>query len=267
MPELVKHIEAGYRKIDQLVTEIRRKNDSNEPLTKDDIISLYSSYPSRVSVNRVEELRGMRDIKEDAPIFLDLKPEEIAWKPEDITENSKAYIGPLFKGLFDKGIEHIYTSFPEKRVEDYSVEIGGKTKEQLESELKDKDLYINSRTREFLNSNDFQTSSIPEQVDLIRLDVEDLGLPAESKTEEIYAKAQELGLELCPAEVGPQLRIAYTGTDEIYIAIEQRDYVFRLRAELGDKLRLDVNDASNLPRWYYKDFVFRHRKTLEPSDT
>jgi hypothetical protein len=46
-------------------------------------------------------------------------------------------------------------------------------------------------------------------VDLVVLSVEDLGFKEGALYSEICEKAQDVGLELCPAEVGPALRLAY----------------------------------------------------------
>jgi hypothetical protein len=46
-------------------------------------------------------------------------------------------------------------------------------------------------------------------LDLVVLSVGDLGLKDGAKYSDICAKAVELGLELCPAEVGPALRLQY----------------------------------------------------------
>ena len=46
-------------------------------------------------------------------------------------------------------------------------------------------------------------------LDLVALSVADLGLKEDARYTNICAKAQEFGLELCPAEVGPALRLQY----------------------------------------------------------
>lgn len=46
-------------------------------------------------------------------------------------------------------------------------------------------------------------------VDLVRLTVREMGFPRGATTIEIYARIRELGLLICPAEVGPALRQAY----------------------------------------------------------
>ena len=48
-----------------------------------------------------------------------------------------------------------------------------------------------------------------QKVNLIVKTVAELGLSDGGTLEEIYKKAEEQGLELCPAEVGPALRMAY----------------------------------------------------------
>jgi hypothetical protein len=222
---------------------------------------------------RIAELLGTRNTKEDAPIVFDCAPEEIAWRREDISDRTKAYIGPLFAGIFDSGIEHILTSFPEGNIKRYSVEIGGKSKEQLRAVLEQKNISITQWADDLLKSKDFTTSSTPESAELVRLTVEGLGFPQGATTDEIYAKAAELGLELCPAEVGPQLRLSYTGNEWMYIAMKQiagrdgRPHVFYLNEDDGE-LKLHANYALPHHRWPSDyQFVFRLRKKLSSSES
>lgn len=49
----------------------------------------------------------------------------------------------------------------------------------------------------------------PLTLDLVLVTVSDLGFPEGAKRSDIYEKALTLGLHLCPAEVGPQLRLQY----------------------------------------------------------
>lgn len=55
----------------------------------------------------------------------------------------------------------------------------------------------------------FTVAAEPTEVDVVVLTVADLGFPRGATRTEIYDKALSLGLELCPAEVGPQLRLQY----------------------------------------------------------
>ncbi|GEM_PF-1086648 len=51
-------------------------------------------------------------------------------------------------------------------------------------------------------------ASTPASVDLVKIAVGELGFPQGATIEGIYASAKALGLELCPAEAGPALRLA-----------------------------------------------------------
>lgn len=55
-----------------------------------------------------------------------------------------------------------------------------------------------------------KVASEPTEVDIVVVSVAELGFPNGATREQIYEKALSLGLKLCPAEVGPQMRLQYT---------------------------------------------------------
>ncbi|MBI4123031.1 MAG: hypothetical protein HY458_01550 [Parcubacteria group bacterium] len=55
----------------------------------------------------------------------------------------------------------------------------------------------------------FTAAAEETELDLVVVSVAELGFRNGAKRSDIYARVQELGLELCPAEVGPQLRLQY----------------------------------------------------------
>ncbi len=263
-----------YRKASKdmkFLTEIERKSRAGKELTKDDLIFLYEINAPIEGFGyqrdpRIEEIRKTRNPKEDAPIVLDCLPEEIAWEQSDINPNTKAYIGPLSPNVFQTNLEHIYTSFPEGKITRYQTEIGGKTKDQIKAELKEKNIYVSDWANQLMEKEDFTILQSTETADLVRLTVKDLGFPDGATTDEIYQKATELGLELCPAEVGPRLRLSYQGSDWMYIGMKQitdRDggpVVFNLNCR-GAGLRLDGSRAGPPRGWHsYSPFVFLLRK-------
>ncbi|MFB6212313.1 MAG: hypothetical protein ABEI53_00635, partial [Candidatus Magasanikbacteria bacterium] len=76
---------------------------------------------------------------------------------------------------------------------------------------KSENIKIAGWAEDVMSREDFKTLEGPQQVDLVRLDVSDLfGDDKEHALEEIYERAEELGLDLCPPEVGPSLRLEYT---------------------------------------------------------
>lgn len=215
----------------KLLTEIENKTKTGTPLSKVELVFLYEIDSPIQGFGferdpRIEELRSQRDPKVDAPIVLDCQPEEIARSQNEINDGTKAYIGPFFPGIFQRlsNIEHLYTSFPEGKIRKSNLEIGGQTSEQLENAMREKNIDISSNAKYMLRSPDFTTLPNAEQIKLIRLSVRDLDLPYNATTDLVYAKAEEYGLELCPAEAGPHQRLqdAEQSVREHYrIAIKQ----------------------------------------------
>ncbi|MFA5175533.1 MAG: hypothetical protein WC430_03925 [Patescibacteria group bacterium] len=214
------------------LTELERKTAKEEKLTKEDLIFLYEVDNKIEGFGfqtdpRIKELRDKKNPKEDAPLLLDYEPRQIAWNKNEINKNTKAYIGPLFPNIFQKlkHLEHIYTSFPEGRIVKSQIEIGGKTKDELEREMKEKNIQVYGYATSMMKNKDFTTAKKPEPMDLIRLKVGSLGInKTNPTTDDIYAKAKELGLELCPAETGPQYCLQYDNqpTDEyLFIGMKQ----------------------------------------------
>lgn len=208
-------------------------------LSKDELLFLYEidSVIEGFGYNkdpRIEEIRGQRNQKEDMPIIFDCTPDQIAWAPSDIKNDTKAYIGKIEKGVFDFldqcGIEHIYTSFPEGRIRLETLAIGGMTAKELEQALEDAGMktgmYAKSMLRnkkQFMdpvNKRHKELKGSTEILDLVRLRVRDFGFTSAPTTRELLGefdaegnltkegRIHECGFELCPPETGPYKRLA-----------------------------------------------------------
>jgi hypothetical protein len=259
------------------VTRLMKKQEKGESFTKDDLVFLYEINTSIEGFGyekdpRVAELRKQRNPKEDAPVVFECEPSQIAWKPEDITADTKAYVGKLAPGIFNKlaNIDHIYSAFPEGKIRKEALLIGGKNSQELQKTLEQSGYRISDYARDMLNSKDFETLKTPEAIDLVRLTVKDLGFDQGATTDQIYARADELGLDLCPAEVGPQYRLSYKDqpmNEWFYVAMKQ------IADRYGNPLVFYVvlNDvglwlhnvwASPTDKWYPGlTFMFRLRKS------
>jgi hypothetical protein len=198
-------------------------------------------------------------------------PKEIAYTHDEVNVHTKAYIGPWSVEIFQKiraysNIEHLYESFPDKKIFLQAI----KTIPALDSphkaqETLDKEnIYTSDWGRGILQKTEFSKES--KEYDLVRFSVAQLGFLNGATTEEIYKKAKDLGLELCPAEVGPLLRLQSKIKDWTLIAMEQitdRDgdpRLFYLHSS-GDQLRLDGGIAGSVRQWSSdRQFVFRFRK-------
>ncbi|MBI4262019.1 hypothetical protein HY624_00660 [Candidatus Uhrbacteria bacterium] len=199
------------------VTALEQKRENEAPFTKDDLVFLYEINAPIDGFGyqkdpRVAELRQGRNVEDDMLVFFDCTKDEIAHVPSQISEHTKAYVGQLEPGVFQKlptTIEHIYTRFPGRRIHQERLAIGGKTAKELKQEIEKRDMPMNEGARFMLRSKEFITSKTPDHCDLVVLTVSDLGFPNGATLETIYKRADELGLDLCPAEVGPQYRLAH----------------------------------------------------------
>lgn len=264
------------------LTEIDNKAKASEELTKDDLVFLYELDAPIEGFGyqrdpRIEELRSKRNPEQDMPILFECTPEQIARTPTAISATTKAYVGPLEPGIFPTlakhAIDHIYTQFPERRIRRETLTIGGKTSQELQRELEAGGfLPIQDYARDMLKSKDFYTSATPQNIDLIRLTVEDLGFSDYATTEQLYRRARQLGLDPAPAEAGPYLRLKLTNQPEgewLYIGMQPiagrvgRPDVFAV-GRSGDNLWLDHHWAEPTFRWLPVGvIVFRPRT---PSD-
>ena len=129
---------------------------------------------------------------------------------------------------------------------------------------------ISDYAKSMLKNREFVPGKNPEEATLIRLTVADLGFKSSATTDQIYERAQILGLELCPADTGPNYRLKYRNqplNEWIYMGMKQitdsdgYPCVFEL-GRSGDGLWLDGFWARPDYEWApgYA-FVFRLRKS------
>lgn len=234
----------------KLLTEIERKTFLHKSLTREELVFLYEIEAPIEGFGyekdpRIEDLRTRREPTEDAPIVLGCSESEIAWRREDITEHTKSYVGSLSPGIFDalQHVEHVYTSFPEVPVAFKEVTLGGKEPEILKKEILGAGMKISTYAEGMLKN--IKVAGAPENAQLVILSVSQLGFPRGATRQEIYDKAQELGLDLAPAEAGPQLRLQYPDQPQgewIVIGMEP------ITDSGGDPALFDVY-SSDAERW------------------
>lgn len=150
-----------------------------------------------------------------------------------------------------------------------TIKIGGKvTKEDL------KDFKVSYWAYDILEKVSFSKES--KDIELEIISVAELGLPDGGTISQIYAKAKERGLELCPAEVGPQLRLQYKDQPKgewLLVAMEPITdsdgglHIFSVEHD-GDGLWLDAycGDPDNFYRGSNRFlFVLPRKYSLETS--
>ena len=89
------------------------------------------------------------------------------------------------------------------------IEIGTyKDVKSLRKALEESGAQIGNWASDILNKAKLSKSK--QSLDLVALTVAELGFPEGAKLEDIYKAAKNQGLDLCPDEVGPQLRLQYS---------------------------------------------------------
>lgn len=269
------------------LTEVENKVKTKQELTGKELVFLYEidSQIEGFGYNRdprIDELRSQRNPIEDMPIVFGCERSQIARNPRDIRPDTKAYVGPLQAGVFELlskyNVEHIYTKFPEGIIRKQDLDIEAKTKEELKQRLDQNNIKWRQKDGSYaesmIDNAKFPNEIKKQNLTLVALKVADLGFDSVATTDQIYAKAKELGLELCPPEAGPEYRIAYKNQpmgEWRYMAMDQipdshgEPSVFKLgRGEGGTWL----DDAWAEPGTLWNpddEFVFRLRKS-EPQN-
>src|SRR3989344_1903021 len=147
---------------------------------------------------------------------------------------------------------------------------GLRSADNFRKDLKKSGYKISGWANDILGKPEFIVTSTKEvEVGLVNISVAELGFPNGATCKEIYQKVTELGLELCPPEVGPQLRLQYRDqpmNEQLLIGMEPLTvsdgdlYVFYVgRDDDGRWLDGSYGNADHV--WYGDDrWVFLLRK-------
>jgi len=84
-----------------------------------------------------------------------------------------------------------------------------RTADDFRKALKGNGFNIGDWANDILGKPAFMVATEETEVDLVKVTVAELGFKKGARRNQIYERARDLGLELCPPEVGPQLRLQY----------------------------------------------------------
>ena len=163
----------------------------------------------------------------------------------------------------------LFTSATAKVWKTIKLGTGLKTASDFRKEVVKAGMKIDDWANDILGKHDLVVAGSVTEVELIACSVAELGFKDGAICKDIYVRAQELGLDLCPPEVGPQLRLRYTDQPKgewLVIAMEPI-------TGSGGNLSLFVVGRDGVGRWlkacdgspdgfwdgYYR-FVFLRRK-------
>ena len=253
------------------------KSYLNPELSKEELMFIHEINDSIQGFGyqkdpRIEELRKERKIEEDQLIVFECDKEQIAHNINEIRGNTKVYIGewnPEIMKKLPENIEYLYEFFPEKKILRKTIELTTKTSKEYTEELYSQGFKISDWAQDILNK--LETLKEKEEINLVSFSVKQLGFSDGATLQEIYNKAKEFGLELCPPQVGSELRLNYKDQPNgewLGIAMEPISdrfgdpYLFRVdRYDSGSWLYYDNGRLGNHWDGDYR-FVFRFRKQL-----
>lgn len=201
-------------KLEKMI-QIEEKVEGRVELDREEIVFLYE-VDSRIPDGSMEEgfqrnfwvkrYRKERNVENDIMNIFECSKDAIAQNKEEINEKTKVYVGELFEGIFQKGIKNIYTSFPEGKIIQTELKVGGKTSDEIRKEVQ-----LEGNAGDLLKEVYTEKPKLEEKEENIRLAmirVIDLGFHTEFiSVEEIIKKAETLGLSLCPIEAAFFLKV------------------------------------------------------------
>ena len=104
-------------------------------------------------------------------------------------------------------VETKVTQFPVWKT--VKLGIGLTTADDFRTAIKQAGFRIGDWANDILGKPAFTVSEVEMELDLVNISVAELGFENGATRKEVYDRAIELGLALCPNEVGPQLRLQY----------------------------------------------------------
>lgn len=149
--------------------------------------------------------------------------------------------------------------------------IGGKSKDELLVKIEAAGQFASDRAKDVMSKPTFTTLPEPTTLNLARVKVRDLGFTKNPTTTRLFARIREVG-ELCPAEIGPHIRLALKDQpkgDIFWVAMETitdsdgLPGVFCVKRSDSGEAWLSCNYVGPDHQWYLEnEIVFVLRNSL-----
>jgi hypothetical protein len=109
------------------------------------------------------------------------------------------------------------STYPNCQITTRVIEVGGRRGAELLEDLKKAGVEINEFGLQLLSSAAFDIPKARRPVVTVELTVRNLGFPHGATMPEIVSNATNLGLSLCPLELGPYFRLQYLDQPEGFV--------------------------------------------------
>ncbi len=139
---------------------------------------------------------------------------------QDLVVRNPKEAGRQFTAFLKNGGRMTVASFPTFK----TIKLGTlKDVAAIRKAIVDAGGHIGDWTNDLLGKDAFTVATKETEVKLVVASVAELGFKDGAKYSDICQRAKQLGLDLCPAEVGPQLRLQHTDQsngEQLRIAME-----------------------------------------------
>ena len=112
--------------------------------------------------------------------------------------------------------------YPHSPMEIRVVEVGGLSKPQLKHKLQQCSIRMNEYGIKLLDDDKFIISPTKRQLETVEILVRNLGFTDGATTSQLFQMADTFGLQLCPIDLGPFLRIQYLDQPETYTSSPEK---------------------------------------------
>lgn len=212
----------------------------------------------------VEELYGkIKEIDEDSPsvegIGVPSRP-NVVFVKKGLLRGAGRFLGDILKSRDKKKNQPERIEFKEE----FIITIGGyESSSQLWQALDDKGFEISKTADNMLNKLSF--SKEKKSLNLLVFSVSDMGFLSGATLQEIYQKASDLGLHLCPQEAGPYFRLQYQNQprgEKIRMSMDPIEIshfelrVFFLRCDFSSGSMHLTSDLKNQNQYFYGNELF-----------
>ncbi|RLL48417.1 helicase [Oceanobacillus piezotolerans] len=155
-----------------------------------------------------------------------------------------------------------------------TIEVGGLTKWQLIQKLQQHSILINDYGERLLSDEKFITSKTKYSLKTVELTVRDLGFPDGATMLQIFKRVREFGLELCPLELAPHLRLEYLDQPEGYTGnLSQQNQAPSGSITIASEI---INEDDYFPKGFYlrrindvlwlRGYIADHLHVWNPND-
>ena len=120
----------------------------------------------------------------------------------NVAKNQVAYVPPSL-------VDHPVFSWPIWKTIKLGTS-GLRTADDFRQAIKTNGCFIGPCANSIIEKPQFSPTPKEAELDLVMISVAELGFGDGATCVQIYMRAKELGLQLCPSDVAPQLRLQYT---------------------------------------------------------